>query len=760
MTLDANSAAARPTVRAVPALDLRRAGPLRTVLLAGSALGCLEARADTPPIAVPTVSVTETAPQDDPTAYAASHATTGTKTDAPLMTTPFSIEVVTPQVLADQQVVSIDQALENVSGITEGGGGANDNGQKFSGVRIRGFDSDAFLLDGTRLYSVGGDSDLYTEQFAGIDRVEVLKGPAAILYGSLEPGGIVNIVSKQPDSAPAYQVQQQFGSYGLYRTAVDATGPLNPDETVLYRLDASFANEGSPIQYIYNDSRFIAPTIRWNIDDATRLTVELKYRYVDFGQNYGTVPLFRGVPVNGPDVNYGATSPERETTTFAAISWSHDFGNDLSLRQRLVFNEIDANGAGILPDTITTGLPTPSGVGLGRQINNVVNTDQNFNITTDLVKQVSLGGLDQTLLAGGDFGRFRNAGHIDQAGQTDGNISYVDFFDPAFVLNRFACCATLLGIDSERIDTGGLYLQDQATLPWRLHLLAGMRWQYLRESSDFNFPVFGYAGAAQILTDNVLTPRVGLLWQATDWLSPYVSYVENFGQSGAGYTLPNGHQVPPSRGTQWEVGAKASFLGDRLTATAAYYDLVKTNIPTPDIFNPAFVLVIGEAESRGVELDIKGEVSTGWNVILTYAHNDVVVTKSSPLDANPVGTHFGGVPDNQARLWTTYDLQSPSLAGWKVGGGLTYAGAAPYTLIGAGPPQTLPSYLTADVMTAYRFSAYGADWTAQLNATNILDRRYITDAQANAFASNGPYSMVTYIYGDRRAVVGSLSLAF
>jgi iron complex outermembrane recepter protein len=440
------------------------------------------AHAQTAPIVLPTLPVTDSAGQDDPTSYAAHYATTGTKTDTPLLESPVNVQVVTPQALKDQQVISIDKALQNVSGITEGGGGANNNGQRFSTVRIRGFASDAFLVDGTRLYSFASDSGLYTLPFAGIDRVEVLKGPAAILYGSLEPGGIVNIISKQPESAPSHQVQQQFGSFGLFRTSIDSTGPLNADGTVAYRFDGSFDNEGSSIQDIFNNSRFLAPTVRWTVDPATEVTAEFKYRYVDFGQNFGTVPLFNGVPVNGQDVNYGGRSPERETTYFGAATWSHRFDSDLTIRQRAVFNWVESNGAGILPSTIATGVATPSGAAVGRVINNVVNRDFNVNLTTDFIKKLSLLGYDNTLLFGGDFARFYQSGHINQAGELDSNISFVDFFNPNFVLSNFVCCTTVLARTTSRIDTAGLYLQDEATLPWRLHLLTGMRLQYLRES--------------------------------------------------------------------------------------------------------------------------------------------------------------------------------------------------------------------------------------------------------------------------------------
>ena len=327
----------------------------------------------------------------DPTAYSVSDSGIGTKTDTPILVTPASVQVVPQQVLRDQQVIGVDQAVKNVSGVITGGGLSSDNGQPYATVFIRGFSTDTIFRDGTRLDSNGGDSNLYLQQFVNIDRVEVLKGPAAILYGAVEPGGILNIVTKQPQSTPAYSLEQQVGSFGLERTTINTTGPASQDGHLLYRLDTSYDSAGSQVDNVKTRNFFIAPVLLWNVDADNQVKAEFSYRSSLFGQNFGFLPTLNGVLINtNPSVNYnGGFSPAHETAYFAALSWMHRFDNDWSVKQRFVFSNIDVNSTGLLPfelggGSIVSGAPTPSGMGVAAGINQLMNTGRNFNVTTDL----------------------------------------------------------------------------------------------------------------------------------------------------------------------------------------------------------------------------------------------------------------------------------------------------------------------------------------------------------------------------------------
>lgn len=206
---------------------------------------------------------------NDPTAYSKPNAVTATKTDTPIMQTPVSVQVIPQQVLQDQQVIVIEQALQNVSSVyTIGNGGGQ------SGFSIRGFTTYEYYIDGVRVNTLLGTGP---RDLADIQQIEVLKGPASILYGRLEPGGLVNLVRKQPQSTPYYDVQQQFGSFGFYRTTVDATGPITPDNALLYRFDAAYENAGSFIDLVHNDRVFVAPRLQWTPTEDTKANLYLEY---------------------------------------------------------------------------------------------------------------------------------------------------------------------------------------------------------------------------------------------------------------------------------------------------------------------------------------------------------------------------------------------------------------------------------------------------------------------------------------------------
>lgn len=716
-------------------------------------------------INLPPVDVQAAQPGPGPGAYTASQSSTATKTNTPIMEIPASVQVIPQQVIQDQAATNIGDITRDVSGVVTRGGGAEDNGQPWSGITIRGFNTDTMFRDGIRLDSFGSNSNLFTQQFANIQSVEILKGPAAILYGAVEPGGIINVVTKEPLTTPYYAIEQQFGSYSFYRSAIDMTGPLNDNRTLLYRLNMSYQDAGSQVDYAYDNDRFIAPVLEWRPDKQTDVKLEFEFRHADIGQNYGTIPLLNGVPINtSVSLNYAGTqSPDIETTYFGALTWSHKFDNDWTIRQKFVAQIIDQNSLGILPYDIFNPSPvsTPSGAAVANVINSVSNTTHIYNITTDATKKFETGPVDHDLLFGFDYTYFNDTSHIMQAGQTDTNYELVDLYNPSYIASQFSGPSTPLIYDWETITQLGAYAQDQLKLPGNFIFLGTLRYQYIVQNSWDYLVGYGLpASQAPTLWGHAFTPRVALLWRPVPWLSPYVSYTQSYGPAGVGEIQPNGEAVPPTSGEQYEVGLKTSFFNDRLMATVAGYHLTKTNIPTPDLANPNFVLLAQKAVSQGFEFDLKGELLPGWKVILNYAYTDARIIGETSSLVDITGSRLGGVPYNLTNLWTTYEFQDERLAGWKIGGGVTYSGAIPYEPNGGPTTQSLPPYAVIDLMTSYHFQALGTKWTAQLNIINLLDRRYFTEAQVNGFYADAPYSSFTGIYGQRRTAIGMIKAEF
>jgi iron complex outermembrane recepter protein len=216
--------------------------------------------------------------------YRLPNASTATKTDTPIMETPFNVQVVPRQVLEDRQSVRLDKALENISSVIPATGVGAAYGQQ-SGTLIRGFVTQDYYLDGVRI-PTGRLTDGYREM-ANIQQVEVLKGPASILYGRMEPGGIVNLITKQALDTPFTQVSQQFGSYDFYRTTLDTTGPLSQNKDVLYRVNLAYENSGSFRDFLHNERVFFAPKLQWNISERSKLNMHLEYQRSANATDYG-----------------------------------------------------------------------------------------------------------------------------------------------------------------------------------------------------------------------------------------------------------------------------------------------------------------------------------------------------------------------------------------------------------------------------------------------------------------------------------------
>ncbi len=699
----------------------------------------------------------------DPTAYSVPNASVGTKTDTPILLTPATVTVVPQQVLTDQAVTTIQEAVRNAPGVAVGGGAANDSGQPYSELFIRGFPAGTFLRNGVR--SLGEDNGVFSTQFADIDQVQVLQGPAAILYGAIEPGGVVNIITKQPLSTPYYSIEQQIGSYSDFRTSVDLTGPIGTDGTLSYRLTGSWQDQGSPFDYIFGNTRFLAPVVKWTPDASTTVTFEAELKNLSFGQNYGFFPYINGVPVNNNiSTNWGLPSPENENSFLESLTWSHKFDNGWTIRQNFTAASDYTTAAGYVPNYLSNGVSTVSGQGVGSFTNQIDNNDHSYSTTLDLTGKATTGPVEHTLLFGADYYYYNSVNNLQQAGLLDSNISWVDLFNP----NGSPATPFSPGLTPEingwtTTNYATAYAQDQLTLPYNVHLLAGASYNFENQTSASSFAAGPWTSAPAI-NEGVVTPRFGALWQPKSWLSLYGSYTESFSPNQVGYVQPSGLPVPPSQGWQWEFGGKSSFFDDKLIATIAWYDLTKTNIPTPDLANPEFVLVTGQARSIGWEFALQGQLAPGWNVIANLALTNARVTQSDDPN-NPPGAPLGDVPPSLVNLWTTYEWQEGRWKGFKIGGGVTHNSGAPY-LEGGNSGLTTAPYTIFDAMASYTFNFNGVKWTAQINATNIFNAKYFQEVQGGGNYSvvssppNVTYSAVNAVWGMPRTVLASLKAEF
>ena len=307
--------------------------------------------------------------------------------------------------------------------------------------------------------------------------------------------------------------------------------------------------------------------------------------------------------------------------------------------------------------------------------------------------------------------------------------------------------------------------------------MAGARYQYIREGGGLDgSPTFAVNTTVNnAVTQEALTPRFGLLWRPEPWVSFYTTYTEGF-FANTGFTYPN-TPVPPTSAREAEAGVKFELFDGKLRATADYYDLTETNIPTTDL-NPlhqclgggggpgSCSLVTGAARSKGPEVDIQGEILPGWSVTVAYTNQDVIVTQGGTQFAQLPGQRFEGIPRNLGNFWTTYAFQDETFRGLKIGGGVLYHGSQPINASSATGTNLapylplLPAYATINLMAAYSFNIGETKMTAQVNVTNLLDHTYHTEeAYDTAYGTPG-LGYGSHVYGAPFSVIGSLSGSF
>ena len=326
--------------------------------------------------------------------YKVEQANTATKTDTPIMQTPFSVQVVPQQVIRDQQAVRLETAVQNVSGVIVQRGANGDTSDSFV---IRGFNVDRTYRNGVL---GGGNNGQGKREMANVERVEVLKGPGAILYGRSEPGGIVNIVTKQPLATPHYSVQQQFGSYDFYRTTADATGPLTKDDTLLYRVNMSYENSGSFRRFMKQDNLFFAPVVKWNISPRTQITAELEYLHFDRTREFGT-PVLGNRPASigrhdtVVDPGFNRNMGDRY---FAGLNGSHRLNADWEASLRFSYTHLKT----AVDNNLFFNFAQPNG-DLERFYFNGPSTQRNYQATFNLTGHLNTGAARHTLLAGYDL---------------------------------------------------------------------------------------------------------------------------------------------------------------------------------------------------------------------------------------------------------------------------------------------------------------------------------------------------------------------
>lgn len=644
--------------------------------------------------------------------------------------------------LEDQGSVSLGEALRNASGVSTG---RTASGSRATTPIVRGFETNNILRNGLR-----DDTLRLGSGITNIEQIEVLKGPASVLFGAGNLGGTINLITEVPLRDPRYEAELTAGNYSVYGTALDFTGPLA--DTTAYRANLAYENRGSFVDFENSEFFFFAPSLQVLDTERTSLIIDFEYLYSQSRGSSVGLPAISAIGIENNtladrfldgdtiseediaqagtlDIRTNTGEPEisRAESNIFRISYrlDHQINDDWQVRNEFLGSfQNTAQDSFVAPISFAQQGGRPDFSLLNRFFLDNPSNREAYTLNTNVVGDFDIDGIDQTLLLGVEWFQETQEDRLISRQflpALDPEVEQFNVFEPNYDPRRFfpednPDFSRALRSDSiTRRSTIGLYGQSQLNLSDHLIVLLGGRIdfadQFFRDDANLTNPL-------PIETfDTAFSPRVGIVIKPIEDISIYASYTESFNPT-LGQSV-SGDVFEPERGNQIEVGLKADMLDGRLSATLAYYQLRRTNVLTQDSANPGFQVQVGEQASDGVELDIAGELVPGWNVIANYAYTDARITKANEFE---IGTGLLNVPEHAASLWTSYEIQEGDFAGLGAGIGVYFVGDRNGDLR---TPFTIPSYLRTDASIFYRRNQF----RAQLNFQNLFDVRYFEGAR-------------------------------
>jgi len=682
---------------------VRAVGLATTLLILLPAPVGAQAGPATDEIALSELSVTGTGPAVERAGgpvigYRATRSATATRTDTALRDTPQAVQVVPRDVLVDQQDIRLSDALQNVSSVQPGG---TIQGRSDTFI-IRGFRTQTYAIDGVLLNQAGNFSAV-TRDLADVERIEVLKGPASVLYGRGDPGGLINIVTRQPTRAPSGDINLQAGSFGFRRVQGSVSGAIEGVEGLAARL--SFAGQSDPTFRNFggrdNSRTFVAPAFAWTPAPDTRVTFLGEFTRVDNQYDEGLVARNGRVPLDNVARYYGAPfSRYNGDASFGLLKVEHDLNANITLREVLNaqwggFNALASRATG-LTDGNTT---------VTRRETGVYSTYASVDSQTEIVAKFDLLGFRHTVLAGVEYTNGYRRAYTTQSA----TYPSVNFLAPL-------PGPTIVGLQfqsdlKQKNALAGLYAQDQIDLGLGLQLLVGVRYDTGTQYYFSRVPTSRTIPPDQELSGT--SPRVGLIYRPAEPLTLYASYATSFKpQTDNVYNAGNPR---PETGELYEIGSRLDRNPD-LTLSTAAFRIIRNNVAAADPVNTGFSVITGQQRSEGVEADLAGQVLPGWKVIGGISVLDARITRDTTF---AVGNRLVGAPAFSGSIWSTYQFQEGVLLGWTVGAGITYVGRRAGDLNSS---YAVGGYARLDAAVFYDFGEHAR---FSINARNLTDRRYI-----------------------------------
>ncbi|MBX9445644.1 TonB-dependent siderophore receptor [Dickeya chrysanthemi] len=670
----------------------------------------------------------------------AKESASGTKTSTPLIKTPQSVTVVTRDQMDAQAVSSVSDALNYSSGVVANYRGSSNRNDE---VIARGFRYAPKFLDGLSYGLSGQGAALGKMDPWLLERVELVHGPASVLYGQVNPGGLISMTSKRPTAETIRKVQFSAGNQHLGEAAFDFGGALNDDKTLLYRLNG-VASTRDEFVNDYKEKRVaIAPAITWLPNSDTSFTLLTSYQndpqagYRNFLPRIGTVTEASAgyIPrdLNVSDPNYNRS--KREQIGLGYI-FDHSFSDNVSFQQNFRYSQLRERYKYLV---YTWSNPEISDTSLSRrQVREELDADE-IGLDNQIKVKLATGDIQHTLLSGldykwqdRDYNYWRNSGsryNFDWANPSYGGSYLVS--DSQLALNQSY---------KKKLDQVGVYLQDQMEWnQWNLLLSGRHDWSEIRTQDRTT-------STTTQQDDSKFTGRAGLLYAFDNGISPYVSYSTSFEpnlDSGA----PGTPAFKPTTGEQTEVGIKFQPRGSNTLLTVSLFDITQKNITSYNSVTQ-YNEQIGKVKSKGAEAEVHTQLTPEISLMAAYTYTDAVTKESNT--ANQINKAPSAIPRHSASTWGSYSFQNGPLKGVTLGTGVRYVGS---TYGDNAEGFKVPAYTLYDAMARYELGSLASQLkgtTVQLNVNNLTDKRYVASCGGDTAC----------FYGSGRTVVATVNYSW
>lgn len=644
-------------------------------------------------------------------------ASTATKLDMPVLETPQAISVVPRELLDEQRALQLGEALRNVAGVSQ----ATVYGF-FDGFNLRGFNasSGATYLDGLL-----ASNDMANYELSGLQRLEVVKGPASGLYGQGPLSGMVNMVSKRPQEEHFVDLGVSVGSDSFYEGCIDANSPLDASGNLLGRINLLYRTQDFFVDSSDMQRASIAPSLTWKIDTDTTLTLLGTYQRDLIHPwspttAYGTIlPNPNGsVPINRSINDRDYPAVQHRTYETGGYQFDHRFNDTFALHQGLRYEDFyNSWDHWLFVNGMHEDMRTVDRFYYGPYDEH----GHDLRVDTNLSAAFDTGSVGHYALLGFDYGK-RQSHWVNNF---DPGPYPLDIFNPVYGTTPEPLLYEpeyVRQTDQQR----GLYMQDHLSFGKRTTLTVGGRWDRVTGSS--------YGEASR---DSAFSPHAGVTFALGEATALYANYAKSFAPQ-IGYSTFDGKALPPERGVNLELGIKASRSDGSLSAMASLFQLTREDVATDDPAHPNFYLIAGQQRSRGLELETRWQPSAAFEFTAAYAYTRAEVTRDNVL---PVGSRLEGIPRHNLNLWSRYNVAGGPLAGFGAGLGFNYQSRRP----GSAYEPIDPIYHQPIVFKSYAlvdaalFYSHG-DWEAQINVRNLFDRRYYVDGFSDRITPGQPRS--------------------